>query len=75
MPRMKTFAFFDGNGWVINGEGQLELIDLLGRVLQSTRQSGEQSRVYLHGYAEGTYLLRLIDNNGNTKVQKIVIYD
>ena len=67
-----NFAFFDGSQWVVNGNGQLELVDLLGRVLQSVRVSGDQSRVGFSQYQNGIYLLRLRSGN-MVKVQKIVL--
>ena len=69
-----NFAFFDGTNWVIEGEGQLELIDVTGRVLYSNNVSGEQSRVSFKDYAAGTYMLRLIKSRKNVKSQKIVLY-
>ena len=69
-----NFAFFDGTNWVINGEGQLELIDVTGRVLYSNNVSGEQTSVNFNDYAAGTYLLRLIKNRKDIKAQKILLY-
>ena len=62
------FAFFNGNEWVVNGEGYLQLIDVTGRVLQAHQLSGEQSRFHFDHYAAGVYLLRL-----GSATQKIVI--
>lgn len=67
------FAYFDGNGWVIEGHGQLELIDMTGRVLSSQLVSGQQTTVHYEQYAAGTYLLKLVKNGRETKTQKIVI--
>ncbi len=68
------FAYFNGSGWVIEGHGQLELIDMTGRVLNSQSIIGKQTTVYYNNYAAGTYLLRLVKNNKDIKTQKIVIY-
>ncbi|MBO7082367.1 MAG: T9SS type A sorting domain-containing protein [Bacteroidales bacterium] len=68
-----NFAFFDGTSWVIEGSGQLELIDATGRVLSSQKVSGEQTRVSFD-YAAGPYTLRLVQSRKNVKTQKIVIY-
>ena len=68
----EEFAWFDGNDWIVTGKGQLEVIDVTGRVLQSRRVSGEQTRVNLHDVAAGVYMLRLTDGNKG-KTQKIVI--
>ena len=67
-----NFAFFDGSQWVINGNGQLQLIDMTGRVLQSMCVTGDQSRVSFNYYPNGIYLLRLYGSK-SAKVQKIVL--
>ena len=67
-----NFAFFDGNAWVITGEGTLQMFDVNGRCLYSTNAEGEQSSISLPKVATGVYMLRLTDNK-NTQVQKIVV--
>ena len=69
-----SFAYHNGFGWIVEGQGQLELIDITGRVLNSQYLSGKQSLVHYDNYAAGTYLLRLVKNNKDIKTQKIVIY-
>ena len=66
------FAWFDGNEWVVTGQGQLEVIDVTGRVLQSQRVSGEQTRLHLDNVAAGVYVMRLTDGH-RAKVQKVVV--
>ena len=67
-----TFAFFDGNTWVVNGEGTLQLFDVNGRCLMSTNAEGPESSVTLPKVATGVYVLRLTNGNG-TRVQKVVV--
>ena len=67
-----SFAFFDGSEWIINGKGNLEVVDVLGRVLFAERLYNDQNRINLNGYAKGVYLIRISDNK-NTRVQKIVV--
>jgi hypothetical protein len=68
----EQFAWFDGNDWIINGKGQLQVIDVTGRVLQTAFVSGEQTRLHLNGVAAGVYVMRL--TNGTQSVsQKIVV--
>ena len=68
----EEFAFFHQGSLVVNGQGSLELIDLSGRVIMSTRLSNVQSTVSLPEVSEGLYLLRLADDS-NVKTQKIII--
>ena len=67
-----TFAFFDGSEWVVNGQGQLDVVDMLGRTMLSERLTSDQSRVSLDGIAQGVYLMR-VTNGNEVKVQKIVV--
>ena len=67
-----SFAFFDGSEWVVNGKGQLDIVDVTGRVLFSKRLANERNRVSLNGVANGVYLMRVTDGK-NTMVQKIVV--
>ena len=67
-----TFAFFDGSAWVVNGKGQLDVVDVQGRTLYSERLVNDKNRVSLNGVAAGVYLLRVSDGN-DTMVQKIVV--
>ena len=66
-----TFAFFNGNEWVINSEGEatLQVIDMMGRVVSSQRINGN-ANVNINE-AKGVYVIRLIQND-LVKTQKIV---
>ena len=68
----EDFAWFDGSEWVINGKGNLDVVDVLGRTIYSTRLTDEQNRINLNGVAKGVYLLRVSEGN-NAKVQKVVV--
>ena len=65
------FAFFNGNEWVINSDGEatLQVIDMTGRVLSSQTVNGNTNLKL--NQANGVYLLRLLQNN-TVKNQKIV---
>ena len=66
-----TFAFQMGDELVVNGEGTLEVIDMLGRVIKTETLNGIQSTTTSPTTA-GVYVLRLKNKEGR-KVQKIVI--
>ena len=68
----QSFAFFDGSEWVVNGKGQLDVVDVTGRTVYSRRLTNEQNRVSLDGVAKGIYLMRVSDGK-STKVQKVVV--
>ena len=68
------FAFFDGNDWVVNGQGTLQLIDVTGRILYSKSLSGETTtRMHFDNFAAGVYMLRMVNSNKVIGIQKIVI--
>ena len=67
-----SFAFQFGDELIVTGEGTLQMFDLNGRCLLSTKAVGEQSSVSLPSVAAGMYLLRLTGNT-ETKVQKLII--
>ena len=66
-----TFAFQMGDELVVNGEGRLEMIDLLGRVIKSETLDGVQSTTALPATA-GVYVLRLTGKDG-VRVQKMIV--
>ncbi len=67
-----SFAFFSNGSFVINNEGaaELQVIDLMGRILSSETING-CANVNVNA-APGVYMLRLISGD-NVKVQKVVV--
>ena len=67
-----TFAYFNGNEWTVNNEGNatLQLIDMMGRILSCQNICGE-AKISINQPA-GLYVIRLV-NGENNKTQKIVI--
>ena len=67
-----NFAYFNGNEWVINNEGdaQLQVIDMTGRIV-STETINGNATVKVNA-APGVYMLRLINGN-DIKTQKVII--
>ena len=63
-----NFAYYDGYGWIINGEGILQLVDVTGRILYREYLAGDMNRIHLDNIKAGVYVLQLGD-----KTQKIVI--
>ena len=67
----ETFAFVDASGnIVINGEGIVQVIDMMGRVVVSC--GGHTRCVSTAGIPAGMYVLRLIDGDA-IRTQKMVI--
>ena len=66
----EDFAFISNGNIIINGEGTLQVIDVLGRVIVPV--DGRTRCVPTDAMSAGVYVLRLI-NGEDVKTQKIVI--
>lgn len=69
----EDFAFLSGSNCVIDGEGELEVMDLTGRKLLTTHVEGGATTITLTGFAQGVYLLRLEQSEG-VRTQKIILH-
>ena len=67
-----SFAYVSNGMLVVSGEGDLEIIDMLGRIVKSEKLYNTRSTVRLPQGAAGVYVLRLTKANG-MRTQKIVI--
>ena len=56
---------------MVTGDGDLDFIDMNGRVLWTGHVSGQQ-RVSLPNVAAGIYMFRLVDSN-SVKIQKVIV--
>ena len=64
-----TFAYISNGNILINGEGVLQIVDMMGRVIVC---SDVARNVSTEGMTPGVYVLRLIDGE-TVRTQKIVI--
>ena len=67
-----TFAFISDGNIVVNGEGVLQVIDMLGRELYSHEVAHSAFSIQHSAFPAGVYVLRLI-NGDDVKTQKMVI--
>jgi len=67
-----AFAFQMGNELVVNGEGQLEIVDMMGRTVRTAQLQGSQSTMPMPRVSAGVYVLRLTGRDG-VRTQKIVV--
>lgn len=65
---LDIFAYQSGNDIVVNGEGELQVFDLMGRFVKSECVNGLET---VNVPAKGVYILRLVGENLRT--QKIVV--
>ena len=69
---VENFAFFNNGNLIVNGEGRLDVIDVLGRIVYSAELTDTQNTVSLPQNAKGVCMLRLT-NGDNVKVQKMFV--
>ena len=67
----QPFAFMSSGNSIVNGEGTLQVIDLLGRQL-SSQEIHSTFSIPHSTFAPGVYVLRLIDKE-KVRTQKMVI--
>ena len=68
----EAFAFISNGNIIVNGEGTLQIFDILGHQLVTKQLSTLNSQLSTLNYKSGVYVLRLI-NGENVRTQKIVI--
>ncbi len=68
----EAFAFISNGNIIVNGEGTLQIFDILGHQLFTKQLSTLNSQLSTLNYTPGIYVLRLIDR-GKVRTQKIVI--
>ncbi len=67
-----TFAFVSNGNIIVNGEGTLQVIDVLGRQRYAKELSTPNCQLSTANFPAGVYMLRLI-NGEKVMVQKIVV--
>ena len=68
----ERFVYQSGNELIINGEGFVQIIDIMGRIVYTNDIQGE-SRIDANNFYSATYVVRVVNENV-VKTQKIVIY-
>ena len=66
------FAYVSGEDLIINDEGTIQIIDVMGRIVYSNDVRSNNNRINVSGFTNAAYLVRCINGN-DVKVQKIVI--
>ena len=67
------FVYQSGEELIIDAEGTVQIIDVMGRVLVSDEVESTNNRINVSGFQNGTYMVRVI-NGSEVKVEKVVIY-
>ena len=67
-----NFAFISDGNLIVNGEGTLQVIDMLGHILLNREAHSDFCLLTSDFLTSGVYVLRLV-NGENVKTQKIVV--
>ena len=67
------FVYQSGEELIINAEGTIQIIDMMGRVVYSNEHSSSNNRINVAEFKDATYVVRVVNEEG-VKVQKVVIY-
>ena len=67
------FAYVSGEELIINAEGVVQIIDVMGRIVYSNDVRSDNNRINVSGFDNAAYVVRVVNENG-VKVQKVVIY-
>ena len=65
-----SFAYQSGDVIIVNGEGTLQVFDVMGRFVRSININGSES-INASEFSTGVYVFRMVGND--VKAQKVVI--
>ena len=68
-----NFVYQSGDELIINAEGTVEIIDIMGRIVYSSNIVNENHRVNTSRFDNAAYIVRVLNTN-KIKTQKVVIY-
>ncbi|MBQ5857312.1 MAG: carboxypeptidase regulatory-like domain-containing protein [Bacteroidales bacterium] len=68
----ERFVYQSNNELIINGEGLVQIIDIMGRIVYTNEINGI-SRVNVSNFYSATYVVKVVNEN-EVKTQKVVIY-
>ena len=67
-----NFAYISGEDLIINAEGKVQIIDVMGRIIYSNDVTSDNNRINVSGFDNAAYIVRVVNENG-VKVQKIIL--
>ena len=67
-----NFAYQSGEELVVEAEGTVQIIDIMGRIVYCDDVESTNNRINVSNFNNGTYVVRVINEN-EVKVQKIIL--
>lgn len=73
IEKSDIFAHQNGEELIIDAEGTIQIIDIMGRMLYNNDVESSNNRIDVSNLKGSTYILRNISDNNGIRIQKIVI--
>ena len=70
---LANFVYQSGEELIVNAEGTIQIIDMMGRVVYSAEHSNGSNRINVSEFNNAAYVVRVVNGNG-VRSQKVVIY-
>ena len=67
------FVYQSGEELILNIEGSVQIVDMLGRVVYSNEHANDNNRIDVSDFNEASYVVRVVNEEG-IKIQKVVVY-
>lgn len=68
-----NFAYISGNELLIETEGVVQILDMMGRIRYSNKVEATNNRIDVSNFNDAAYIIRVVNEEG-VRVQKVVIY-
>ena len=68
-----NLVYQSGNELILNANGTVQIIDIMGRVIYSSDVTSDNNRIDISGLTKAAYIVRLITET-DVKTQKVVVY-
>lgn len=68
-----NFVYQSGEELIVNTQGTVQIIDIVGRVVYNNVVLNESERINISGFTTGTYIVRVISDK-DVMTQKVVVY-
>lgn len=68
-----NFVYQSGEELIVNTQGTVQIIDVVGRVVYNNVVLNESERINISGFTTGTYIVRVISDK-DVMTQKVVVY-
>jgi hypothetical protein len=68
-----SFVYRSGNELIVNAEGKVQILDVMGRVVYNSDIVDDNHRINISAFNSAAYIIRVVNTN-EVKTQKVVIW-